>query len=248
MLEIITTLREWWGGSPARMKTPDPSVQQAICWTCGVRHAIHARHLAEFNQFSLRHVGHALSLFPLAQPAFLDRLSTFRPNADIKVALQAIQTLTVTNLHSLVSSETAGWESAAIDNTVNLFLDDLVQVVLDPANTAPANSKAFFVYTYSTLDEAGVVYTTTGNGTPDGTEGTLTFPAITANPVQLPLVGIMPYVTADLVVNSRVMSCAAAYGGLLPPEFGYAIINFSGAALAASGNTVKHRGVYATSV
>ena len=248
MIEIIASLRQWWGGSPARMKTPDPAIQQAICWTCGIRHAIHANHLTEFGQFSLRHVGHALSLFPLAQPAFLDALSTFRPNADVKMALQAIQTMTVTNLHSLVSSATAGWESAAVDNTANLFLDDLVQVVLDPANTAPANSKAFFVYTYSTIDEAGVIYTTTGNGTPDGAEGTLVFPDVTANPVQLPLVGVLPYVTADLVINSKVMSCAAAYGGLLPPEFGYAIINHSGAALAASGNTVKHRGAYVTVV
>ena len=246
MMGIITKLREWWGGSPAWMKTPDPSVQQAICWTCGIRHAIHERHVAEFNQFSLRHVGHALSLFPLTQPAFLDALSTFRPNADVKLALQAIQTLTVTTLHSLASSATAGWESGAIDNTANLFLDDLLQVVLDPANTAPANSQAFFVYSYSTIDEAGVIYTTTGNGTPDGVEGTLVFPDITANSVQLPLVGTLPYVTADLVINSKVMSCAAAYAGILPPEFGYAIINHSGAALAASGNTVKHRGVYVT--
>ena len=165
---------------------------------------------------------------------------------DIKEKYVASSALTVTNLHSLASSATAGWESVAVDNTANLFLDDLVQVVLDPANTAPANSKAFFVYTYSTIDEAGVVYTTTGNGTPDGVEGTLTFPDITANPVQLPLIGTIPYVTADLVINSRVMSVARAYGDFLPPEFGYALINHSGAALAATGNTVKHRGVYVT--
>jgi hypothetical protein len=40
--------------------------------------------------------------------------------ADIKLAYQTEQTMTVTNLHSLASSATAGWQSAVVDNTTNL--------------------------------------------------------------------------------------------------------------------------------
>jgi hypothetical protein len=37
-----------------------------------------------------------------------------------------------------------------------------------------------------------------------------------------------------------------AFGGVLPPSLGLAIMNYSGAALAASGNTVKYIRVTAT--
>ena len=50
--------------------------------------------------------------------------------------------MTVTALNSNTSSTTAAWASAVVDNTSNKYLDALVQVVLDFANTAPANDKA----------------------------------------------------------------------------------------------------------
>lgn len=159
--------------------------------------------------------------------------------SDIKLAYQAAQTLTVTALHSLASSATAGWQSDVVDNTSNLFLDALVQIVLDFANTAAANSKCAYVYAYSALE-------TTYTNPCTGTEGTLTLPDVTANPLSLRLIGIIPYVTTDEVVESTLFSVAAAFGGRLPPKWGIAIINHSGAALAGSGNTVKYRGLYET--
>ena len=68
------------------------------------------------------------------------------------VSYGASTAMTVTNLHSLASSATAGWGSAEVDNTSNLYFDAHVTVVLDPANTAPANSKAFLVYAYGGVD------------------------------------------------------------------------------------------------
>jgi hypothetical protein len=156
------------------------------------------------------------------------------------ITFSTVQTMTVTNLHSLASSPTAGWQGGAVDNTSDLALDALVQVVLDFANTAPANSKAAYIYAYGGI-ESGVY-----SNPASGTEGTITLVDVTANAQNLRLLGILPYTTQNEVAESSPMSVAAAFGGLLPPYWGVAIINHSGAALAASGNTVKYRRVTAT--
>src|SRR5262245_22774423 len=47
---------------------------------------------------------------------------------DVKIAYATSSSITVTNLNSLASSSTwvAGWESGAIDNSSNLYLDFVV--------------------------------------------------------------------------------------------------------------------------
>lgn len=160
--------------------------------------------------------------------------------ANIKRVFGSIQSFTVTNLHSLSNSPTGGWQSAAVDNQTDLYLDALVQVVLDFANTAPANSKAAFVYAYSGGSDS--VYTNPASGS----EGAITLPDITSNPLSLRLIGVIPYVTQDEVVESAHFSVAAAFGGVLPPKWGIVIVNHAGAALAGSGNTVKWTPVYAS--
>lgn len=160
--------------------------------------------------------------------------------SDIKLAFGAAQTMTVTNLHSLASSATAGWQSDVVDNTANLYEDALVQVVLDFANTAPANEKAVFVFAYAGLE-------TTYSNPASGSEGAITLPSIAnGNPLCIRQIGTVPYTTQDEVAESSPMSVAQAFGGILPPKWGIIILNYSGAALAASGNTVKWRGVYHT--
>ena len=157
----------------------------------------------------------------------------------VKLTLQAEQTLVTTALQSLASSATAGWQSAVVDNTTDLFLDFDVQITLDFANTAPANSKCAYVFLYTGLD---TVYTNPATGS----EGAITLLDVTANAQALRLVGTIPYTTADEVAESFLFNVAAACGGLAPPKWGVVIINHSGAALAASGNTVKYRGKFLT--
>jgi hypothetical protein len=55
---------------------------------------------------------------------------------------------TITNA-GLANSATAGWKSNAIDNSSNLYLDALVHCDFAAVNTAPANSKAIFLYAYA---------------------------------------------------------------------------------------------------
>lgn len=161
--------------------------------------------------------------------------------SDIKAAYGSETTFTVTNLHSLASSATAGWQSAAVDNTSDKFQDAMVYAVLDFANTSPANSRGCFLYAYSGI---GSSYTNPASGS----EGTITLLDVTANPQNLRFLGFIPYTTADEVVESAHFSVAQAFGGLLPQKWGVVLINHTGAALAASGNTVKWYGVYSTVV
>lgn len=159
-------------------------------------------------------------------------------SGDIKLAYQAVQTMTVTNLHSLASSTTAGWQSAQVDNTSDLFEDALVMIILDFANTAPANSKGVYVYAAGGLETAVLSNPATG------TQGTITLVDVTTAAQNLRQIGFIPYTTQDEIAESSPISVAAGFGGVLPPFWAIVLMNHSGAALAGSGNTVKYRGVY----
>lgn len=155
--------------------------------------------------------------------------------AEIKTKYGSVQTMTVTNLHGMASSATAGWQSNVVDNTSNLYLDALVQVIVDFENTAPANDECVYVYAYSGLETS---YTNPCHGG----EASCSLVA----PVLVSLIGTINYNTQSEIAESQVMSVAAAFGGVLPPKWGLAILNYSGAALAGSGNTVKWTPITAT--
>lgn len=160
--------------------------------------------------------------------------------ADANIKYGTEQTLTVTNLQSLASSATAGWQSDAVDNaTSTLWLDAMVYFVFDFANTTPANSKGVYVFAYSGI---GSSYTNPCTGS----EGTITLPDVTTNPLSLRMLGFVPYVTQDEVVESPHFSVANAFGGILPQKWGIVLINHSGAALHSSGNTAKWYGIEAS--
>jgi hypothetical protein len=150
--------------------------------------------------------------------------------SNVKLSYAAAVALTITNAN-LVSSATAGWQSAGQDNTANLYLDALVQVKLAAVNTAPASNQAIYLYAFGVADGSTTDYTGTGAATPTGAEGTLTFPNITTFALPCPLIGTIPYPVQNVAINSSVFSIARAFGGVLPSKYAIGMVNFSGMTL-----------------
>lgn len=163
--------------------------------------------------------------------------------ASVKIAYGTATAFTKTNAN-LATSATAGWQSNAIDNTSNLYLDALVEIELAAVNTAPANSRAIFLYAFALVDSSGSAYTSTGDGVPSGSEGTITFPDITSLLVVMPLLGFVPYPVQNKAINGGPFSVAACFGGRLPPKWGVAMINHSGMTLNVTN--IKYIPVYNT--
>lgn len=145
--------------------------------------------------------------------------------------------MTVTNLHSLATSPTAGWRSDFVSNLSTKAADWLVGIKLDMANTAPASTKAVYIYICAWwTSDGGTTWYSASQGTttlPTSSQGTTTI----ASPNDLRLLGVLSYTTADMVLqNSFLLS--ECFGARMPQGFSIIIINDSGAAIAASGNLV----------
>lgn len=156
--------------------------------------------------------------------------------ATVKPSYAASADITPAALASLAA--TAACQTAAQDNSTNLYLDALVQVKLVMGGTGPANDKVAYVYAFASGDEG----TTYGDAT-TGSAG-----AITLNsPTQLRLIGVVNMPTASLTYESDPMSVAAAYGGVLPRNWGIVVQN-SSSVLAASGSAITFQGLAVTVV
>lgn len=163
--------------------------------------------------------------------------------ADVKLADGTATAFTKTNAN-LASSATAGWMSNAIDNTTNKYLDALVQIQLAAVNTAPANSKGIYIFAYGLLVTSGSAYTSTGDGTPSGSEGTITFPDVTTLPVVAPQIGFIPYPVQNKAINGGPFSVARGFRGILPAKWGIMMINHSGMTLSVTD--IYYTGIYKT--
>lgn len=157
--------------------------------------------------------------------------------AERKISYGTDTQLTVTNLNSLASSATAGWQSARIDNTSTLALDYLISVKLSMANTATANDKAAHVYISSAFYDGSAWFQDDGGTAtlPGGSEGTYTI----ANPHNLKWLGDLAYTTSDSVMQGTFL-LSQAVGLYMPHGFQIIIINFTGAAVDGSGNVVQY--------
>ena len=143
-----------------------------------------------------------------------------------KIAYATSTAITCT-LASLASSATAGRSCAAVDNTSNLYDDALLYIAVKTSSSALANDKACYVYLYGSEDA------TNFNGSSAEAEGTDA--AVTLDsPTNL----IGPFVIACPAVSvtyKKVISVAAAFGGIMPRKWGFVLQNYTGQALDSTG-------------
>jgi hypothetical protein len=145
--------------------------------------------------------------------------------------------MTVTNLNSLASSATVGWQSDSVRNNVRKALDYKINIKLTMASTAPANDKAVYVYICPFYFDGTTWYAASQGTTtlPTGAQGASTI----ASPNNLRLLGVLSYTTTNMVLQDNFL-LSNAFGNVMPDAFSIIIVNFSGAAISASGNVVNY--------
>lgn len=216
--------------------------QIAACHTCGLQHSGPA-FTQEAWEFLTRHRLHHFEVHDMVPRGdngelmmpynFGKKIQHYGGNASVKQAVGTATAFTKTNAN-LASSATAGWMSNAIDNSSNLYCAVHVQAEYAAVNTAPANSKAIFFYAYSLINTGGSAYTSTGDTVPSGSEGTITFPDVTANAIPMPVLGVLPYPVQNKALNSQAMEVSKCFGGIMPPKWGIAKINHTGMTLSTT--------------
>lgn len=146
---------------------------------------------------------------------------------------------TVTALNSLATSATwvAGWESTAIDNTTNLYLDYRVTAKITAGTTLTAGE--IRLYLVGLLDDSTW---------PDVFDGTSSAETVTNTGIR-DAICKLGAVTATTTTNSVVYyldcpSVAAVFGGNLPSKFVVFITQSTNANLASSGNQLTYKGSY----
>lgn len=148
---------------------------------------------------------------------------------DIKLAFGTATSISIT-FNSLGSA--GARECTAIDNSTNLFLDALVEVLVNVGSVS--SDKRVYVYAYDSVDGTNFSDNATGS------DAALTM----RTPTNLKLIGIIECPTNSISYRSAAFSVAAAFGGRLPPKWGIVVYNVTGASLAASGNSAQYRGVF----
>lgn len=139
---------------------------------------------------------------------------------DLKTVYGTTTTITTTGLATLANATSA--TSDAIDNTTDLFLDALVELVVDTGSGATATGYVE-IYVKGSVDNTD--YDDDSNDK---------------------WIGTLNLVTAGVATRKRVSSVAASFGGAMPPYWKVRIRNVSGAALTTG--TVQVRGIKAQAV
>lgn len=161
---------------------------------------------------------------------------------DIKDKYAASSSLTVTNLHSLASSQdwSAGWTSASVNNTSNCYLDYMYGFTF---TTHASNRQAgsINIYVIAALNDTPT-WPATASGT-IGTEGALSFTDTEERDSLVRFLGsITVDNTASAIYTFPPTGIAALFGGEIPPYHAiYIAQNCSTtttAGLASSGSAV----------
>ena len=264
-LEALAGRRPEGGFAAAALLRDDR--EWAACWACRRKHPLrtgNADH--DYADFAARHPTSRGCIVLRLGPEQLERsarraerrkramreaVAGFLHNASVLEAFQGSdQSLDLTGFNSLASSVTAGWCSTWIDNSANLYLEYLSEIVLANVNTAAAGQKALYVWTCGVLNTTDTLPTNTaGNAVTNSaaTAAALTFLDFTANPTGFfgPIQAV-PYITTNKWAQAGAFPMSQAFNGWPPRFFWFPFINNAGPTIAASGNSWKYRGVYAT--
>lgn len=163
---------------------------------------------------------------------------------DIKAKYAASVTPTVTNLHSLASSQdwTAGWSSASVSNASNNYLDYLYGFTF---TTHASNRQAGLIniYVIASLNDTPS-WPATSSGT-IGTEGALSFTdAEERDSLCRPLGSIVVDNTASAIYTFPQTGIAQLFGGVMPTHHAIFIAQncatTTAAGLAAAGSAIYH--------
>lgn len=144
------------------------------------------------------------------------------------------QTITCT-LASLTNGSVRG--AASVDNRTNLFQDVLVQIKIKSGASSTASTGVVNIYAAGTVDDG-----TTWPDTYTGADAGITL----TSPTNLRLIGQLNVVANATTYSSEPLSIAAAFGGIMPAEWGIIIENKSGGTLdSTEGNHAKlYQGIY----
>lgn len=150
--------------------------------------------------------------------------TTFKPS----YAANAAITITLASLANSSSLSTGYRQSAAVDNTTNLYADAHIFGHVK-SNATPTANNAYTLFLYWSYDNG-----TTFNNNASGSDAAYTNPDADAN--EITAVTSVVTATASLVSYFRGFSFCQAAGLLyLPSKWGIILKNGSGAALTATG-------------
>lgn len=125
-------------------------------------------------------------------------------------------------------------QSAAVDNSSNLYLDALVTATIKTASSGVSATGNIAIYAYATVD-GGTTYT-------EGASGSDAAITLTV-PTNAKLVGVINAVAISFTYTGGPFSIAAAFGGVLPQKWGIIVQNNTGAAFDATTASVEYQGV-----
>ena len=163
--------------------------------------------------------------------------------ADLKLSYPAASDLTIT-LASLASDTNllTGRESAAINNTTNLYLDILVSGKIT-AGTSPTASRSIEVWAVGSWD---------GTNWPDVFDGTESAETITSADIKASVTRYLAAMatanTSDRAYHFGPVSLASAFGGTLPPKVVLFVTHSTGQNLnsTAGNHQIRLQPVYQT--
>lgn len=164
--------------------------------------------------------------------------------ASIKYEYAGSSNLTVTNLNGLAASAThvLGWESDAIDNTTNKYLDYMISAKLTVESTG-VTAGQIRMYVVAMLDDSTW---------PDVFDGTESAETVTDTEIRDAICKLAAVTDVDTGVSDVYylgpVSVAALFGGVCPAKFVIFITNASGTTLETTGNQVTVKGIYASAV